>query len=98
MMLKSLFLLSLTLVFASGFVAPTAQRMARPFLVVADSSALFLHPEQAKDLEEFAHKLMLEASQRCSADVEKNNQAHGCKQRDGPVAWCRRVVQHWKHA
>lgn len=95
MMMQSIFLLFATFMCASGFVAP-AQRTARPF-IVADSSARFLHPEQAKDLEEFAHKLMQEASQRRSTAVtEKNSQAHGCKQRNGPVAWCRRVVQNWK--
>jgi hypothetical protein len=98
MMMKSIFLLFATFMCASGFVAP-AQRTARPF-IVADSSARFLHPEQAKDLEEFAHKLMQEASQRYNtADTEKTSiQAHDCKQRNGPVAWCRRVVQIWKHA
>jgi hypothetical protein len=97
MMMKSLFLLFVMLMCASGFVAP-AQRTGHPF-IVADSSALFLHPSQAKDLEEFAYKFMQEAAQRCStADTDKNNQANGCKQRNGPVAWCRRVILNWKQA
>jgi ABC-type sugar transport system substrate-binding protein len=107
MMTKSLFLLFVTsVVFASGFVAPAAQRRttARPFIVTTNHHpALFLHPEQAKALEEFAYKYMLEASQRSTNDddtTEKNNR--DCvvrKQRlNGPVAWCRRVIQNWKHA
>lgn len=90
-MMKNFFLLLVILAFASAFVAPVQRRPS----FVADSTR-FLHPDQAKDLEAYAYKLMQEALQQTA--TEKNNEALVCKQRNGPMAWCRRMIQNLRQA
>lgn len=89
--MKNLFLLLIILAVASAFVAPVQRR---PSFVV--DSTRFLHPDQAKDLEACAYQIMQEASQQTA--TKKNNETLVRKQRNGPVAWCRRMLQNLRHA
>ena len=89
--MKHLFLLLVILDFASAFVVPLQQRPS--FVVV---STRFLHPDQAKDLEAYAYKLMQEGLQQTA--TEKSNETLVHKKRNGPMAWCRRMLQNLRLA
>jgi uncharacterized membrane protein YgcG len=90
-MMKYLFLLLVILVFTSAYVAPVQRR---PSFVV--DSTRFLHPDQAKDLEAYAHTFFYQTLQQTV--TEKTNEDLIRKQRNGPVAWCRRMLQSLRQA
>ena len=75
---------------ASAFVPMHQTASARP----ASLSPAFLHPDQAKDLEDCAYDLMKQALEQASETNTYNHQGVARAERNGPVAWCRRIIQN----
>jgi len=92
--MKSLsFLLIIALLSAASAFVP----VARPTF---SSSRAFLLPEQAKDLEAVA-PLQYEYQQMLKEALGHHDQPNSTYNdhhpRNGPVAWCRRVLFNWTH-